>query len=283
MYSVNLNIFEFDDFRAYLKRSVEILREQGSDFSFRKFSAAAGFTSPNFLILLMKGERNLSKESALKIATTFGLENHQKNFFVSLVQYNQAKDSTEKFNYAQELVKLKSKNQLYFINENQFQYYSHWINIAIRELVQSHPDLRAEQIADRLSPKQRVSDVEKSLTILQELGLINRVHGRWVVTDKNISTGEKFIAASVVEFHKQVIELGKQSLDRYPKAERDITASTVSLNPETFEKIRKRMQEFRLEILAIAETEAAAANSTSEVYQFNFQIFPLTKNTKDIL
>lgn len=232
----------------------------------------------------MIGERNLSKESALKIASTFGLENHQKNFFVSLVQYNQAKDSSEKFTHAQELVKLKSKNQLYFITENQFQYYSQWINIAIREILQIDPTLKPEQICHRLSPSQKLADVEKVLVTLQELGLINQVNERWIVSDKNISTGDQFMAASVIEFHKQVIELGKQSLDRYPKAQRDITASTVPLSAATFEKIRKRVQEFRLEILAIAESEAHnQQNLDAEVYQFNFQIFPLTSTTKETL
>ena len=158
MYSVDLNVFEYDDFRMFLKNSVQQLRIQGADFSYRKFSQAAGFTSPNFLILLMKGERNLSDESAAKIAIAFGLEKLAKNFFVSLVKYNQAKTHDDKFILAQELMKLRSKNKLYFIGQNEFEYYSHWTNIAIRELLLINPELCAEQIARRLSPQQKQSD-----------------------------------------------------------------------------------------------------------------------------
>ncbi len=282
MYSVDLNIFVFDDFRVYLKRSVQCLRDQsaaglGSEFSFRKFSATAGFTSPNFLILLMKGERNLSEESAVKIAAAFGLEKLQKTFFISLVKYNQAKTSSEKYLLAGELLKLRSKNNLYFIRSSEFEYYSYWINIAIRELILIEPQLTALQMADRLSPKQKLHDVEASLQLLQELGLITLINGRWQTAEKNISTGENFVSSSVVHFHKQMIELAKESLDRYPRAEREVSASTVALTRSQFESVRKKIQELRLEILALAETETCSAGK--EIYQFNFQTFPLTTTT----
>lgn len=281
MYSVHLNIFEFDDFRTYLKSSVQLLRDQGSDFSFRKFSATAGFTSPNFLILLMKGERNLSEESALKIAAAFGLEKLEKNFFVSLVKYNQAKNSSEKFLLATELLKLRSKNKLYFIRSNEFEYYSQWINIAIRELLLIEPKIMAAEIAERLSPKQRIQDVEKSLQLLQELGLVTLVSDTWQAAEKNISSGENFVSSSVMHFHKQMITLANESLDRYPRSEREVSATTVALTKEQFESVRKKIQELRLEILAFAETESDC--TAKEIYQFNFQTFPLTKKSKDKL
>lgn len=281
MYSVNLKVFEFDDFRNYLKCSVQSLRDQGADFSFRKFSATAGFASPNFLILLIKGERNLSNEGASKIANAFGLENLEKNFFVQLVKYNQAKTSAEKYLLAGELLKLRSKNKLYFIRSSEFEYYSFWINIAIRELVLIEPKITASEIAERLSPQQKFQDVKHSLQLLQELGLITLANDTWHVAETNISTGENFVASSVMHFHKQMIELAKESLDRYPRAEREVSASTVALTAVQFESVRKKIQELRLEILAFAETETDSTNK--EIYQFNFQTFPLTKNPKDTL
>lgn len=251
----------------------QIRNQKELDFSFRKFSAVAGFSSPNFLILLIKGERNLSAESATKIAAAFGLAQAEKNFFVSLVQYNQAKDSNEKYNWAFELVKLKAKTKLSFISEKQFEYYSHWSNVAIRELLQFQPHLNIEQIAQRLCPAQKSEAVEASLQLMQQIGMIDRHEGQWVVRDSSISTGDNFISSSVIEFHKQVIELAKQSLDRHGKNDRDITASTVSLSKENLEKIRQKVKELRMEILAMSDADT----NKQEVYQINFQIFPLSK------
>lgn len=274
MYSTNLNIYDYDNFRNFLKDSVEQVRNLiGPEFSYRKFSAVAGFSSPNFLILLIKGERNLSAESATKIATAFGLAQPEKNFFVSLVQYNQAKDSKERYNWAFELVKLKAKTKLTFISEKQFEYYSHWSNVAIRELLQFQPYLTIQQIAQRLSPVQKTEAVEASLLLMQQIGMIEATENQWKVRDSSISTGDNFISSSVIEFHKQVIELAKQSLDRHSKNDRDITASTVSLSKETLEKIRQKVKELRIEILALSDADT----NKQEVYQINFQIFPLSK------
>jgi uncharacterized protein (TIGR02147 family) len=280
VYSVDLNIFEYDDFRKFLKNSVEQLRAQGSDFSYRKFSQLAGFSSPNFLILLMKGERNLSQDSASKIANAFGLEKVAKNFFVSLVKYNQAKTHEDKFILAQELIKLRSKNKLYFIGQNEFEYYSHWINIAIRELLLINSNLTVVEIANQLSPPQKISDVESALELLQEIGLINFVDSQWQVFQKNISTGENFVSSSVVHFHKQVLGLASESLDRYSRTEREISTSTVALNKIQFEAVRKKIQELRSEILALAEATAPDSDATKEIYQISFQGFPLTQMTK---
>lgn len=274
MYSTSINIFEYDNFRSFLKDSVaQIRKKYGDEFSYRKFSALAGFASPNFLILLMKGERNLSADGAEKIAKAFGLQGFEKGYFLGLVKFNQAKGSTEKYESAFELVKLKTKTNISILSEQQFTYYSHWSNIAIRELLLFQKNLSSREIACRLCPPQKLENVEKSLQLMQDIGMIKQSEGAWQVVDASVSTGDNFTSTSVIAFHKQVIELAKESLDRHPKADRDITASTVALSRDNLELIRKKVKELRAEILAISESDSAK----EEVYQINFQIFPLSK------
>ena len=161
-----------------------------------------------------------------------------------------------------------------------------------------NPDLTAAQIAAQLSPPQRLDAVETALMLLQEVGLINLVKDKWLVSQKNISTGENFVANSVVHFHKQVLGLAADSLDRYARDEREISASTVALTKSQFEIVRKKIRELRLDILAMSEASSAelalsgtensdltllpAADSscTKEIYQINLQTFPLTQIAK---
>lgn len=277
MYSVQLDILGYDNFRVFLKDSVEELRQQKDVFSYRKFSLAAGFSSPNFLILLIKGERNLSEQGAMKIARALGLDSLRRQFFISLVQYNQTSSPTDRFNCAQTLRKLKSKSKLSFIEDAQFDYYTSWTHVAIRECLLIDPCLSEEQIAGRLRPKAKVEEVRKSLELLQSLGMIQKSEDRWILRNESIATTANFVSASVVEFHKQMIRLGAESLDRFSKADRDITCSTVGLSKESFELVRQKVQELRQEILAIAENDLNKEN----VYQMNFQCFPLTANEGD--
>ena len=280
-YSNNLDIYKYEDYRSYLKDATESARVVHQDFSFRNFSKSAGFTSPNFLILLMNGKRNLSDDGSKKIAKAFGLKDRDLDFFCSLVQYNQAKDSVQKYSYASELIKLKSLKGLYFIEEAQFSYYSSWINIAIRELLTLDPSLSAEEIAFRLSPRTTTLEVETAFKGLIKIGLIHKSKSGHEVVQKTISTGTGFQSAAVSEFHRRVLQLASESIDRHPRDNRDLTATTIVLSRAGFEKARDKIQALRHELLALPEAESTLAiqesQKTSEVYQLNFQIFPLTK------
>src|SRR3989338_9919808 len=84
------NIFEYDNYRSFLKDLYALLKQEKSAFSFRFFSRQAGFRSPNFLKLVMEGKRNLSPESIEKFAKGLKLNKNEADFFRRLVLLNQA-------------------------------------------------------------------------------------------------------------------------------------------------------------------------------------------------
>lgn len=273
MYSTTCDVFQYHDFRAYLKDAVEDLRLQCVGFSHRNFAKVAGLGSPNFLILLSKGERNLSKRTAAKIAKAFGLDSMQIKFFENLVMYNQAKLADEKISYATEIVKIRSQLGSYQLQCTEFHYYQDWYNIAIKELIEIHPGITADEILNHLSPQVSLSEVEKSITLLIALKFIEKQESGFISRIQNILTGDGFISASVVQFHKNMIRLSEESLDRFKREERDITAITTGLSKESFERVRDKIKDLRKEILALSEAD----KNQKEVIQINFQMFPLTK------
>ncbi len=70
------NIYNFSDYRDFLKDRYRQLKEADPVFSFRHFSKQAGFGSPNYLKLVMDGKRNLSAEAVFKFAKGLRLDNH---------------------------------------------------------------------------------------------------------------------------------------------------------------------------------------------------------------
>ena len=62
---------DYDDYRAYLSELIDFLRTSKRGFSFRRFSKRAGYQSPNFLKLVIDGQRNLSDDSIAKFAGAF--------------------------------------------------------------------------------------------------------------------------------------------------------------------------------------------------------------------
>lgn len=276
VYSTSVEILNFEDFRHYLKAAVEDLRARGQ-FSYRKFSAHAGFSSPNFLLLLIQGERNLSAEGAAKLGMAFGLKGLRLQFFKALVQFNQSTTPQQRFEHSQSLLKFKAKLNIQFIEEDQSEYFKKWIHVAIRELLLLEPQIKTDEICKRLKPAVKKADVEHSLALLQNLKLITKADNGWIVNRQTVATGSQLVTASAFCYHQQMIELGQQSLQTFAREQRYISGSTVSLSWENFKAIQAKIAELRSEILALSEIE----QNKDEVFQFNFQLFPLTlKNTK---
>src|SRR5688572_23947614 len=90
-----LDVFDYLDYRAFL-RDYYTERKARRGFSFRNFSKRAGLGSPNYLKLVMDGDRNLTNEMAARFAHALGLNSDSANYFVELVRFTQAKTSSER-------------------------------------------------------------------------------------------------------------------------------------------------------------------------------------------
>jgi len=108
------NIYNFSDYRDFLKDRYRQLKEADPLFSFRYFSKQAGFGSPNYLKLVMDGKRNLSADAIGKFAKGLRLDNHESEYFRYMVEYNQCeivpkkKVYEAKLMYLRELFKVKT-------------------------------------------------------------------------------------------------------------------------------------------------------------------------------
>src|SRR5512133_1692492 len=94
--NVQVEVFDYLDYRAYLRAYYEAAKRRPAGFSFRTFSKRAGLRSPNFFKLVIDGDRNLGKDTVGKFADALGLEGEAREFFADLVAFEQSTDNTEK-------------------------------------------------------------------------------------------------------------------------------------------------------------------------------------------
>jgi len=268
-------IFEYDNYRAYLRDLYKFYKETKPHFSYRYFSQKAGFRSPNFLQLVIEGKRNLSPESIEKFTNALKLGKKEAEFFRVLVYLNQARTVSEKKIYAEQLMQFRPFCYIHPLRQDQYRYYTDGYNIAIRELT-TLPEFSEDPawIAKRLIPPISPQQAKKSLDLLLQLGLLKRDEsGRLVQSDAFISTGDEVTSTSVANYHRAMIQLGAEALDRFSGPARDISAVTMALSDKNFQEIKTLIQRFRKELLAIADQD----QSPEGVYQINFQLFPLAK------
>src|SRR3982750_3388940 len=83
----------YTDFRQFLKDFYDFKVQQHKDsfgsYSYKTFAAAADIKSPNYLKLIIDGERNLSPATVRKFARAMGCDKRETEEFALLVDYGQ--------------------------------------------------------------------------------------------------------------------------------------------------------------------------------------------------
>ena len=270
------NIFNYLDYRSYLRDMFAYYKEKDSKFSYRYFSGKAGFASPNFIQLVMTGKRNLTADSLSKIAKGFGLKKKERDFLENMVLMNQAKNHDDKNHYYHRLMTDKGITGVRHLEKASYDYFSTWYYPVIREVVLfGEGRLTAEDIAKLLNPPITVAQAAKALAVLVELKLIvKNKDGAWAVTDKAVTTGPEVTSLVIANFHREMIALAREAIERFPREERDISALTLSIDGNNIAELKKRIAEFRKELLTFACNE----KGSNQVVQVNFQLFPVTKS-----
>lgn len=90
------SVFEHIDFRAFLRDHFDASKRLKPHYSYRYFARRAGFSSPNFLKLVVEGKRNLSRAMTESFAKALGLDAKESAFFADLVAFGQAETLAEK-------------------------------------------------------------------------------------------------------------------------------------------------------------------------------------------
>ena len=269
-------VFEFFDFRMFLQKIFAYKKAANKKYSYRCFAGKAGFASPNFLKLVMDGNRNLTSASIAKIAKGFGLKKKEREYFENLVFMNQAADHDEKNHYYLKMIAAKGSREARKIEKAAYEYFSKWYFPAIRELATfGNGKNSPEQIASALHPVIKANEAEKALQTLSSLGLIKKTKdGRWEQADKIIITGPEVRSFLITTYHLEMIRLAGEAIDRYPAEKRDISALTLGVKKERLGEIKKKIITFKQELLELFSTD----EDPDQVLQVNVQAFPLTKD-----
>ena len=271
------SVYEYTNYRLFLKDFYEERKER-EGFTYRDFSKLTGMNSTSWLLHLIKGSKNLSAESVLRVAKALKLNKAETEYFEMMVPFTQARTNGVKDHYYQRMLGLKRKLKIAKIGEEQYDYYTKWYHPVIRSMV-SKVDFGEDYalLARCLTPAIPAREAKKSVRLLEKLGLIaHGKDGKWAQSSAIISTGDEVASLSVINYHKQVSRLAEGAHDLSTREERDISALTLGVGEEDFIRIKTRIQAFRKEIMDIA----MAAESPDRVYQLNFQLFPVAKAVK---
>jgi uncharacterized protein (TIGR02147 family) len=276
----SISVYQYADFREYLKAYFEARKKIDPKFSHRYFSRRIGLTSPNFILMVIQGKRNLTRTLAFKISSELKHDPKESEYFECMVGFSQAESVSEKNSYFIRMAEFRSTVKVDLINENQYDYYSNWYNLVVREII-TDPDFTGDMkwLARQLHP--RISEVQArhSVELLIKLGLVHKNGKGYSRQSALLSTGPQVSSLAIANFHRTMTQLAANAMDTVPIEDRNITACTVNISHNGFEQIKEIIAECRRKIMSIAEAET----ELERVYQVNFHLFPVTekKNKKN--
>ena len=268
------NVFSYLDARRYLGDYYAFKKASGRGFSYRAFSRRVGLGSPNYLKLVIDGDRNLTPEMATRFGAACGLADKALAYFLDLVAFTQASHTDEKAARYERLIRFREHREVHKIDVAFGQYHSHWYIPAIRELA-FRDDFVAEPewVAPRMLPAIKVSEAREALALLQDLGLLSLVDGRWRPSEALVSTGPEVRGLHYIQYHRAMIGRALGALDERPPKERDISSVTLCLDEDGMSRLKDRIRAFRRELLQLS----AAEGRPRQVIQVNLQAFPLSR------
>lgn len=269
------NIFEYSDYRRFLADYYVQKKANNPNFSHRLFANQAGLSSPSHLLMIIKGERNLSIKTIEKFAEGLKLSSKEKRFFELLVLYSQTEDLQLKAKYFSEVIAIKANLAgLHKLEKEKFDFLSKWQSVAIYVLVglkdfNADPEWISKRLGAKITPTQAKEAVQNLLKLKMiesdSENNLKQVSGAVTVADDTKSM-------AVFEYHQSMLRLASEALRKTPQTEREMNGATISIPKNKLPELKEKIRAFRKEINMFA----SSFENPDEVYQMNIQLFPLT-------
>lgn len=272
-----IRIYDYTDYRKYLLDYYHDQKQRSKVFSYRYFARKAGINSIGLYKDIIEGKRHLGRSLVIRFSQAIGHSAKEAEYFENMVFFNEADSLEEKKVYFERMM-TSYQSKAHRIEGDKYEFFSKWYYVAVREVLsyfKFKDDYRS--LANAISPPIRPDQAEKAIKLLSKIGLIRQdEQGNYKRVENVISTGDELRALTVANFQKEMMDLGKEALERHSYDMRDISTLTLSIDKPTFERMKEEVIALRKKFLNMA----VQVENADCVYQLNCQFFPLSR--KDV-
>lgn len=267
------SILEYNSYRKYIF-DFYVYKKKTSHFSWRSFSALAGFSSPVFLKRVCESQSNLSKRSANRVANALELTGFEKDFFINLVSYEHEKNEVKRKAIALGQQTILKKNSVKIIGKDIHNFYDFWLNSVIRELAPMMSNSTPDEMARKCYQSVCASHVKKSIDFLLSKNLIIRnSNGKYEQSEKILKGSSDNIPLEIRSMNRQMAKFAVDAIDRFSTEERYISGITMGISSDAYNKIICILKECQSKITDLISKDS----NEKQVYRLNLQLFPLTE------
>lgn len=267
-----VDIYKFIDYRKYLIEIYNSKKRNNLRFSYTTWGIKAGYKSRSYIRLVVTGKRNITLDSAMKIIPTLKIGKKEQRYFLSLINFNQALNLSQKELYWNEVLRNRQQN----IHEcstilNTYKFLSSHrcpqlqVLTSLDDIDRSIPGL-----SKALDLK--YDETREYLEILKTLGLVELEDGQWIAKNSDFKVKNDMNNIALKMFHKKSLNVAIDSLET-DATTRHYRSMLMPLSSEEHSQIVNEIEQFAVYLQA---KYGSSSGSRKRLYQLNVNNIPIS-------
>ncbi|NUM87638.1 MAG: TIGR02147 family protein [Bdellovibrionales bacterium] len=271
-------ILETNNYRAWLKSVLSERQRANPSYSMRAFAQQLGL-GQSAVSQVLAGKKNLSLESATRIAQKLRLKSQEAEYLRTLVQLEKTKGADLRKALLEKAQSLNPRREVRELSVDLFASIAEWHHLAIKNLLGVEGFvLTPASAAKRLGLSKL--DAELAIARLERLEMIERDPGNpgaYRRTADYTLTQSAVPNEALRRFHREMLGKAAESLETQTPKEKFVGSETFALDETLLPEAFALADECLRRIAALSERSGHARN----VYHAGLQVFRITKPEKE--
>ena len=262
----------YTSYRAFLADYLTQMRATSRVFTVRRFCQKAGISTNNYLLRILRGQRNLGPKLIDRFIKVVGLRNDEAKYFRAMVALESQTNFEEQANVQKQMDLIRRKlNRPPLVTDNSL--LRHWYLLAIWELASCKgfvltPKSAVKALGHRIS----VQEAKEAIEFLFDRGYVIEKDGRLIQAEKQIASTDEIPNALVNFNHKETLKQAIEALN-LPVGERGFYSLTLAIDQRRLPELKERIKKFQAELHA----EFCLDEGADRVYLITGNCFPVAK------
>ena len=274
-------VFDYSSYRSFLRVSYEAKKRENALWSYQVWANQMGLSSGTTLSKILQGHRDPGPSATNKLCDYFNFDEDEREYFEDLVKLHKVQnDPRLSLVIVKRLNKRnQSESKIRILSQDEFEMISKWWFYGIRQLsrvieLKNDPQWIAERLRFPVSVKEVKSAVELMLThgllTLNDRGFLE-------LDDFGLDTKSDVGSEALKCYHEGIVRVAAEAVRKIPRDERYFRAKTLAVAKKDLPRMKESIEKFFQQFQSTFDV-----NDGDEVYQFQSQLFPLSKLSGDL-
>lgn len=263
-------IYQYVDYKTFLKDWFLERKKSPSGFSYAKFSQLAGLGSPNYMKVVIEGKRNLTIANIHQVAAGIRLNFDETQYFEALTLLGQSKTQIEKSYFKRRLRNLKQSKPARSFELKHVNLIGQWYFPAVVVILDGCAITEAQRtIRQKTGLNDRqvgevISALRENNMLQEENGFYKLEFSHFLIHDK------KALSDANKQYLRDQLRLSSELLDKKYSKGPKFYAHTFTVSKDSFLTYAEKIDSFISTLTAESNEE-----SPDEVTQLNIQFFKI--------